>query len=403
MSEKTAIRISQVGTLAVVAAAWVVAAWLLTRTSVPPLHLSGLDERRFFGARLLRRAAHYNHGVQALYVARTAVALVLLAVLARRLPRSVPAMGLGRIGAAIVVGMVVLVSLWAAGLPFGIAGLWWDHHWGLGPLDVVAWLDAQWITLGAEAVSAMLSIVILVGLAGRFRHWWLIAGATIVGIASVFVFASGWLAAAGTHTLRNPQLRADVRRLERVERVSGTPVSVQDVSSWTTQANAFTVGFGPSAHVVLWDTLLDGRFSRGEEDVVVAHELGHVRSRHILKGIAWSALVVFPTLWILGLALRSRGGLGRAENVPYAILVLAVLSLLTTPIQNVVSRRYEAEADWRALNATRDPTSMSSLFRRFARTSLEQPNPGVLEYLWLETHPTLMQRIAMAERWRERN
>jgi len=403
MSEKTAIRISQVGTLAVAAVVWCVAAWLLARTSVPALHLSGLDERRFFGERLLRRAAHYNHGVQALYVAQTAVALAVLALLARRLPRSVPAMGLGRIGAAIVVGMVVLVSLWAAGLPFGIAGLWWDHHWGLGPLDVLAWLDAQWLTLGAEAVSAMLSIVILVGLAGRFRHWWLIAGATIVGIAAVFAFTGGWLASAGSHTLRNPQLRADVQRLERVERVTGTPVRVQDVSSWTTQANAFTVGFGPSAHVVLWDTLLDGRFSRGEEDVVVAHELGHVRSRHILKGVAWSALIVFPTLWLLGLVLRRRGGLGRPENLPYAILVLAVLALLTAPLQNVVSRRYEAEADWRALNATRDPASTSSLFRQFALTSLDQPNPGLLDYLWLETHPTLMQRIAMAERWRERN
>ena len=71
------------------------------------------------------------------------------------------------------------------------------------------------------------------------------------------------------------------------------------------QANAFTAGFGPSTHVVLWDTLLDGRFTRGEEDVVIAHELGHVRSRHILKAIGWSALVVLPTLWLLALALAA--------------------------------------------------------------------------------------------------
>src|ERR1039457_1930606 len=31
---------------------------------------------------------------------------------------------------------------------------------------------------------------------------------------------------------------------------------------------------------------------------------------------------------------------------------LTVLALLTAPIQNVVSRRYEAEADWRSLNAS---------------------------------------------------
>jgi len=153
--------------------------------------------------------------------------------------------------------------------------------------------------------------------------------------------------------------------------------------------------------VILWDTLLDGRFTRGEERVVIAHELGHVKSRHILKAIGWSALIVLPTLWLLALATRRRGGMGRAENVPYAVLVLTLLSLLTTPVQNEVSRRYEAEADWRALSATKDPHSATRLFRSFQETSLEEPSPPVWDYLWLENHPTLMQRIAMAQRWRE--
>jgi STE24 endopeptidase len=290
--------------------------------------------------------------------------------------------------------------LWAVNLPFGLVELWWQHHWGLGPFDILAWLNAQWAVLGAEAVSVMLTIVLLVGLAGRFRRWWLAAGLAFVAIAAAFAFLSGWLSAAGSHPLRNPVLAADVRRLERIEGVRGTPVRVEDVSSWTNQANAFTDGFGPSTHVVIWDTLLDGRFSRGEENVVVAHELGHVRSRHILKAIGWSALVVLPTLWLLSLALRGRGGLGRPENLPYAFLVLAVLGLLSAPLQNVVSRRYEAEADWRALRATRDPASATKLFQSFQTTSLEQPNPAGWDYLWLENHPTLMQRIAMAQAWR---
>jgi STE24 endopeptidase len=250
----------------------------------------------------------------------------------------------------------------------------------------------------------MAMIVLLVGLAGRFpRRWWLIAGPVVVAVALLFAFVSGWLAAAASHDLRDPQLAADAARLERIEQVTGTPIRVQDVSSWTDQANAFTVGFGPSTHVVLWDTLLDGRFSRGQEDVVIAHELGHVRSRHIPKAVGWTALTVLPTLWLLGLATRRRGGLGDPANLPYAILVLTVLGVLTLPVQNAVSRRYEAEADWRALNATRDPAATSELFRTFQETSLEQPNPGVLDYLWLENHPTLMQRIAMARAWRERN
>src|SRR5213080_1899876 len=217
MSEKTAIRTAL--TLAIGAICWGVAAWLLSRTSVPSLHLSGLDEHRYFSERALRRSARYSRGEQALWFGGTAARLAALGVLAWRLPRSVPTMGLGRIGSAIVVGMVLLTTLWAVGLPFGLFDLWWQHHWGLGPFDVAAWLDAQWATLGAEAVSAMLAIVVLVGLAGRFRYWWALATIVFVAIAATFALVSGWLAAAYSHPLRNPILAADVRRLERVEGV----------------------------------------------------------------------------------------------------------------------------------------------------------------------------------------
>jgi STE24 endopeptidase len=401
MSEMTATRMAKALTLAVAAAAWVVCAWLLTRTSVPALDLGGLDQHRFFSERALERGRSYSRGAQALWLASTLVTIGTLVVLARVLPRSVRGMGLGRIGSAVIVAMVLLVTLWFVSLPLGLASLWWQHHWGLGPFDVPAWLNAQWATLGAEAVSVLASIVLVVGLAGRFRRWWLIAGPVIVGIAALFAFASGFLAGAVSHKLHDTSLAADARRLERIEGVQGTPLGVQDVSSWTDQANAYSTGYGPSAQVVLWDTLLDGRFTRGEERVVIAHELAHVRSRHILKAIGWSALIVLPTLWLLAVVTRRRGGMGRAENLPLAVLVLTVLSLLTTPVQNAVSRRYEAEADWRALNATRDPQSATRLFRSFQRTSLEEPSPPVWDYLWLETHPTLMQRIAMAREWRE--
>ena len=178
---------------------------------------------------------------------------------------------------------------------------------------------------------------------------------------------SGWLGAAGTHPLADPSSRADVVRIERAEHVTGTPVRVQDVSSWTNQANAFTVGFGPATHVVLWNTLLDGRFSRGEVDVVIAHELGHVRSRHVLKALGWTALLVLPTLWLVALVTRRRGGVRDPANLPLVILTLTVLALLTAPVQNVVSRRYEAEADWRALNATHDPASARSSSKASSR------------------------------------
>ena len=370
---------------------------------MPSLETSGLDPHRYFSQRSLDRAASYTRGVEVLWLLSTAATLIALVVLARLLPAKVRSIGLGRIGSAVIVGMVLIVGLWFVGLPFSFAELWWQHHWGLGPFDILAWLNGQWALLAPAAISALATIVLLVGLAGRFRRWWLVATPIVVVIAAFFAFVSGWLLAGSSHPLRNQQLAADAQRMERIEHVTGTPVRVQDVSKWTDQANAFTAGFGPSTHVILWDTVLDDRFTRGEKVAVIAHELGHVRSRHIIKGIGWTALVVLPTLWILALVTRRRGGVGDPANLPFVILALTVIGLLAAPIENVVSRRYEAEADWRSLNATRDPVSTRKLFQTFERTSLDNPDPPTWDYLWLETHPTLAQRIAMVEQWRKKN
>jgi STE24 endopeptidase len=85
------------------------------------------------------------------------------------------------------------------------------------------------------------------------------------------------------------------------------------------------------------------------------------------------------------------------------VLVVTLFSLAITPVQNAFIRRLEAEADWQALQATRDPESMTRLFQSFQDTSLQEPNPPTWAYLWLDTHPTLMQRIAMAQRYEEEN
>src|SRR4051794_89647 len=255
MSEMTAMRMTRWATLAVGATVWCVCAWLLARTSVPSLHLSGLDADDYFTQRSLHRAASYTRGAEVLWLLGTAATLVTLVALTRLLPKSVRTMGLGPVGSAVIAAMVVIVALWFVSLPFSFAALWWQHHWGLGPFDILAWLNAQWATLLPSAFGALLTIVLIVGLARRFRRWWLVATPVVVVISALFIFVAGWLDAGGTHPLRDARLAADARQLEGIEQVSGTPISVQDVSQWTNQANAFTTGFGPSRHVVIWNTL----------------------------------------------------------------------------------------------------------------------------------------------------
>jgi STE24 endopeptidase len=403
MSEMTATRIGRLATVVVLSAAWLVAAWLLWRTSVPSgLDVSGLRAQRFFSPRELGRADDYQRVVNLLWLLHVAADILVLAIFAWRAPRLVRTIGLGRVGTGVIITMLLLVTLWFVSLPFGFLTQWWQARHGLAPHDYVSWIVEPWALLSFEAAFALVAVVVVLALAGRFGdRWWLI-GAPIFLVLSVgFAFLFGFLAELGTHA-PGPTLRADARMLERREGVTRTPVHVQKISNVTNQANAFSSGFGPSSNVVIWDTLLDGRFTRGEIRVVLAHELGHVKHRHVLKTLGWTALLVVPILWLVTFVARRRGGIANPAALPLALLALLLLNLVAAPIENAVSRRYEAEADWAALQASRDPASARKLFMDFQRTSLAQANPPTWDYLWLENHPTIAQRIAMVEAWTRR-
>jgi len=232
------------------------------------------------------------------------------------------------------------------------------------------------------------------------ERWWLPGVAVFVGIAALFSFVSPYLV-FGTHPLREEPLRAAAASYERRLHLAQIPVRVLDVGN-TREVNAFAAGLGPSRRVVLWNTLVDGRFPLGEQEVVVAHELGHHASKHILKGLAWFAVFAIPGAWVLMRVTRRRGGMGVPEAVPLALLVVALMQLVASPLQNWISRRMEAEADWKALQLTHDPRDFEHLMLGFQTTSLEDPVPPTWAYVLLATHPTLEQRIAMARAWAAR-
>ena len=90
------------------------------------------------------------------------------------------------------------------------------------------------------------------------------------------------------------------------------------------------------------------------------------------------------------------------EAVPLGLLTLVVLSLIATPLLNIVTRHMEAEADWVALTVTRDPTDAEGLFRNFTVAARSDPSPPTWSYVLLQTHPTDLQRIEMARAWQAR-
>ena len=167
-------------------------------------------------------------------------------------------------------------------------------------------------------------------------------------------------------------------------------------------ANAYAYGLGPSRRVVFWDTMLVEPFTEASRRSCSRTSSLITRRTTSRRASAWFAIFAVPGAWILMRATRGRGGMGRPEAVPLALLVVAVIQLAAAPAQNSISRRMEAEADWKALELTRDPASLERRHGRLSRTSLGDPDPPGWVQPLLGTHPALADRVAMADAWTRR-
>jgi STE24 endopeptidase len=390
--------------LAALAAAWVFAAERLWSSSTVPddLHLPHLGQSDFFSSTYLERASDYERFLRIDFVFSAVVLLVVLGLYARYGERFTRESAAGRVGTGMLLGMLGFAIVWLAELPFGITELWWERRHGIskqGYLDVIV---NSFVGLGGQFLFICAGIGIVMGLAGVTRRWWWVASVPVfVALALGFAFLQPYLI-GNLHDLKNRKVAADARSLAQEEGVSDVDVKVQKVHKETTAPNAEAVGIGSSRRVILWDTLLDGRFNRREVRTVVAHEFGHVKRKHVLKGVGWFGLAAVPTAFGIALATRRRGGMYRPEAVPVAIFVLVAIQVATIPLQNVVSRHVEAEADWIALETTRDPSAATNAFHELATASRTQPRPPGWSYVLFDNHPTVMQRLEMVRAWEDR-
>jgi STE24 endopeptidase len=261
---------------------------------------------------------------------------------------------------------------------------------------------ANYFTLGFAFLFISFAIIIVMALAGIARnYWWALGAPAFVGLAVLFAFVLPYLA-PDLHPVRDPQLAADARELAEAQGVGDIEVQVQAISEVTSAPNAGAAGIGPSRRVILWDTLLDGRFGRDEIRFVLAHEFAHHSRDHIWELLGWYALFALPGVYLIARATRRRGGVYEPRAIPLALFVLVALQFLALPVQNAISRHVEAEADWVALETTEDPDGARALLRRFTTAGLAEPSPPSWSYFLMEDHPSIAERIAMVEAWETR-
>ncbi len=207
------------------------------------------------------------------------------------------------------------------------------------------------------------------------------------------------------HPLADAELAEALRAFAARAGVPVRDVLVADASRRTRKVNAYVSGLGSTRRVVLYDTLLE-RASVRELEIVVAHELGHRRYRHVAQEtvLAMSgAAALVVALWGL---LRSQGlldalgasGPGDPRVAPFLLLVAAAVGLVAAPLQSALSRRWEYQCDRFALEQVGDLAAFESAFALLSQANLADPSPPRLLYVWLFTHPTVPERLEAARR-----
>lgn len=176
-------------------------------------------------------------------------------------------------------------------------------------------------------------------------------------------------------------------------------IFVIDGSKRSTKANAYFSGFGPKKRIVLYDTLIND-LSEEEIVAVFAHEVGHYKKKHTLFNMFTSLLLTGFTLFILGLLLGNPlladAFHVQQSNFHIGLLAFGILyspiSELTGVIMNVISRKFEYQADDFAKQTYGGRYLITSL-KKLSKNSLSNLTPHSWNVFFHYSHPTLLQRI----------
>lgn len=262
--------------------------------------------------------------------------------------------------------------------------------------------------------------VILVGLGGYFGGS---GGALIMfGIAAVMNVGSYWFSdrmvlrmykAQVVDRAQAPELYAMV---ERLAQKAGLPMPTVAIAPQD-QPNAFATGRNAEHGVVCFTRGILQALPMNELEGVTAHELAHIKHRHMLVGTIAAtmagAVALLATVARWGAIL---GGRGQDRNGVIGLLAMSLVAPIAAAILHMaISRQNEFQADRTAAEIAGTPGGLAGALRRldgYARQIPMNVNPAAAQLAivnplsgrrgmglmkLLSTHPPMEERLRRLE------
>ncbi|XP_033299394.1 CAAX prenyl protease 1 homolog [Bombus bifarius] len=191
-------------------------------------------------------------------------------------------------------------------------------------------------------------------------------------------------------------------------------IFIVENSKRSSHSNAYLYGFHKHKRIVLYDTLVKEYYKPAEGETntkgcttdevvaVLAHELGHWKYSHTLKGFILGQVQLLMNIYLYAKLLDYKPifeAFGFMDSQPtfigFIIITIYIsnpLNILVQYITNILRRRFEFEADKFAKILGHGQTLKSSLIK-LQEDNLGFPLYDKLYSSWHHSHPQVLERI----------
>jgi STE24 endopeptidase len=309
--------------------------------------------------------------------------------------------------AAFLLSLAALSAL--ASLPFSLYGTFaLEQRFGFNRSTLRLWVKDRLKGLAlslALGLPLLYAAYFLFALAGRSWWLWLFGVLTLVQLVMVWLYPTVIAPLFNKFSpLPDGELKSRLETLAREAGFRSRGLYLMDASRRSGHSNAYFAGFF-RPRIVLFDTLV-AEMTVEEAAAVLAHEIGHYQARHVHRRLAVGLGMQLATLYIVS-CLAAWPPLFFAFGFPapsfeatvaLASLCGGALTFFLVPLESLISRRHEYEADRYSLRLARAPSALKSALLKLNGQNLSNLDPHPWYSAWHYSHPTLKERLAALER-----
>ena len=313
------------------------------------------------------------------------------------------------------ISFILVVGFVGSVLSFPISyytGFYLEHKYNLSNQTFWKWI---WEGLKGMLVSLIIGIPILLIFYFSLNYfgdiWWLpfaiimfIISVVLSQIFPILIFPIFYKITP----IEDAELKERITKLARDANLKVENVYKFNMSKNTKKANAAFTGLGKTKRIILGDTLLEN-YTTEEIETVIAHELGHYKKKHIIKNILIGTISSFLTLFLIAFLYKDSlswfdfTSITQVAALPLLALWSMLIGIIQTPLGNILSRKFEYEADEYAISETNNPSAFKNTLNKLTEQNLSDKEPHPFVEWFFYSHPSIKNRINAIDRFAKEN